>query len=393
MKQVFFLLPLIFASAVVPGFLSAADNDFVTVVKLGIEVDGNPDVTGESADSEQLLSLELDLKWRSSTPRTSLEFDYSPSIRRYLDNDTLGSNDSHLIRGGLRHEMSKNSAFNLTVNGSSSEQQGRLGPEPQAPVTLIPRTRIRRGWINLNWSHTTASGNEWRYGIRAQTESYDDAVTAALLDTDRFGGGVEWSYPISRLARMGVQINHETAKFASEDDTDIDSLAVFYQRQLSERMKGNVAIGISRVDTMVTASSSLEPAIRLSLSRGIAQKASLELSLETSSKGGFGLPSASRDTGLDLRWNRIGMRVTGSVRIGWWDRELVEAGGAGFEGARSLVSNESLSWRLGRRWTLGLFHEYRKQDPKGGDLTLVTADDHAGGLLLRFSSEPLSRKR
>ncbi len=381
----FWLLPPLLLCAA--GAIYAADNDFRTEAELAIGSDQNPQFTGGSASSETVVSVSLDLKWLSRTPRTELEFVYTPSIFGYPDNDLLGTSDSHLLRGTLRHRISEAASFQFSFDGSSSEEQGRLGETLDVASTLLPRTRILRGAVNLEWAQGTGSGNEWRYGVRAQSERYDDDLTAAALDTDRFWGHLAWTHPVSQRARVGVRFGHETASFPSGTDADIDAVVVTYLYRLGKRTSTILDAGLSRVDQ--ANSSHQDPTVRVSLSRSLSDRSGLELSLEQSSTGGYGLPSASRDLGLELRWRRAGKKVDGDIRFGWWDRTLLESGGPGFEGTRSLVSNESLRWKIGRRWMVGVYHEYRKQDPVGGGSALIVADDQAGGVLFRVASRPL----
>jgi hypothetical protein len=214
----------------------------------------------------------------------------------------------------------------------------------------------------------------------------------AFVDSAFYGGNLGWGLVVSQRTTIGVGYAYNEITYDDPGelppelipprDTTVHSAYVNGARRFSEFTTGTIQVGAlaaqqEGVDDRV------EPSINASLSRQVSAESTLTFGLRQSVGAGNGRRDASLDRGVFGTWSWHRPRVSGSVALGYWDRETLNPVFGNRESTRTFQMTESFGWTPGVRFSYGVFHAFR--DQQADDAALDAKGYHSGGLFVRWN--------
>jgi hypothetical protein len=388
----------------VPG--DSPRTSFLPTASLRVFANGNVNVVGDG-QSAVGASVDLVLPVAWIRPRSSWSAQYSTGSQVYGRRHDRANNLAHSVSTSYRRTTSRRSSFGLNLAGSRSQQQGHETVRPDQVITLVPRTDVTRVSGGINGSFTIGTRSHVSFGIHGGLNRYGDipegdldaepvadepSPRIAFVNSANGGATFGWGMSLSRRTTLGLGYSYHRVGFEDPGPLATESVAsrdavshsLYFNgaRTLGPYTSGSLQIGVLRAQ-QEGFEARVEPSVGASIVRQVSQESSLSVGLRQSMGAGNGRSGASVDRGVYGSWIWGRPTLSGSVLLGYWQRESLNPVLGRNDSTTALQMSESFGWTPGLRFSYGVFHSFR--DQQADDATLEAKGYHSGGLFVRWN--------
>jgi hypothetical protein len=305
--------------------------------------------TGEDGPSDNVTGLRAQTGWTGTTPRSRLQFSYTPEFSAYAQFESLNHLD-HQLDSSWQMSPGRRSTLGVRAAGVRTEQQPRFQDfEGSEADPVVPRSL--RTTASLEPFYSLALNRRWQLDTRAsyRQQRYE---SANLVDTRVLDLEVSSTAQVGRSQRLGGRIT------GSSIDQERDALEGGYDSFLRlETLWSWVAGGLFSGSAGAGAFRGSGPGVDARLRPTANLILNWTLSRSTlgtyfdygySGTGGLGGSSLSQSGGL--RWSRSwGKGLRTGAQAGYLRRERLEGALSDSDEVRGYGTDLDLSyvWRQG----------------------------------------------
>lgn len=220
---------------------AGAQRSFSLLANTGVDRDENFFRRASQVEEKTLGSVGLTAKYGYEKPTLDFELLFVPSFRRELDQPGY-ENDSQRLHLRLDKQFSERTSMGLRGKLLATDNT-QLGPEE--PLLVQQRTETRSGGINLDLEHALDTRSSLLVGAEYSRSEYE---SAALFDHRTLGVVLGVGRELSRRDELKLLARARRFDLSNDNDTDVTSLGLAYERVLAPSREVTVEAGAFRIE-------------------------------------------------------------------------------------------------------------------------------------------------
>lgn len=377
-------LAFVFVTFLLPtGIPFAAENTFYPRFELGTGRQGNVAFIGQRPIPDNFLRIGLDLEFSTATERTSFNLRYRPSRIYYRDYPELDFGE-HRLSARLDRSSSPVNHLILDALYYSGQGQGIDPDQPDAPVTLVPRTDVDRGTIRLG-RETTGERSVVDWGVGISAARFDRTLGTTLEDANTLFAQLGYTRGLSERTSVGGTYDFQQFTYEEAGSVGVHSLMVV--SKLRPGPFTDLRLGIGGFHAEGGSETRSAPTGELLVTREVGERNRLVAGIYQRVTVGTGLQQATLDRGGYVAWRVVATRaISATFNVAYWfRRDLADLEDPIQTGIRTFLTRETLMWNPSPVLGLGVHHGYNNQDTEGTADSRLDTSFHSGEITLLWS--------